>query len=221
MKKLQKTIWIAIQLSIIVFINACSEELPDPDNCKINLSGSIIDAITEEPIDSIKVLLTPIIFLGQNNPIPGQNGETYSNAGLYSFDVNCMSDYRLHMLQFLDYGSNRYYGKNFKVQLKDVDYESEVVLCPLSFLSLNLTNQDSSDFIEFNFSGYQCDNLDMELGFISPRYLNSDTTLVWSLPISSELTVGLRSYKNDILQNDTTVIFSTQKGDTTYLDLNY
>ncbi len=213
----------------LFFISSCKDanELAEEIDCKILVSGEVTDVTNGELLDSIEVILWPLLYSGP--PIAGappsptifEFREGHTVLGKYSFDLTCRPDYELHSINFIDNARNRYYNQSSIIHLKNVDLQWDRRLCPLAYLLLDLENLSSADSLVYKFSGQQCDKPDIDIDFYTWRKYVNDTIEVIKMPTSSELNLRITSFKNEMQQKDTTIIFSTLKGDTTEIEIKY
>ncbi len=225
MKKAKQYQIILLHSFITLLSFSCNnDDIPNNDeikNCKIHIEGEIKDITNEQLIDSIKVRFTPQLILGDPGPPSLESGEAYTESGQYSLELNCITNGQFYIAVFSDNIKNRYYWQNQTLFLQNSNFQKNIMMCPLSYLSIALKNWTASDSLVYAFSGFQCDNPANEINYSTTRNYSNDTTEVLRMPTSNELNLRLKSYKSGTLQKDTTYLFSTIKGDTTQINVKY
>ena len=211
--------------TLFLLFAACSKEddvSGENQSCFLKLEGTVTDITTGDSIDSARVNITTQFVIGQPSP-PGsisQWKETYSDEGLYELDLQCDTE-NTYILSVTDNEKNRYYHHNSRITLGATDQYLEIQLCPASIMKINKINKHMSDQLSYSLNGFECDRSENPVNvIISPGNLN-DTTDIIPLPISSEISVTVNSARQGVPQLDTTIVFSSQQGDTTEVFIEF
>ncbi|MEO1259982.1 MAG: hypothetical protein AAFZ15_14410 [Bacteroidota bacterium] len=213
-----------ILCSALILCSCSKDDDADLNNqtCRMTLAGTVSDRLTGDLIDAVRVYITPVILVGQPNPT-GANPwvEDHTNMGSYEFDLQCDTE-NMYILGVTDNEKDRYFFHTSRILIGDTDRSQDIQLCPTTFLKVNGTNINMSDSLVYRFEGIECDEATTPFAFSSVHLSLSDySTDFHKLPFSSEMTCRIKSYRQKILQKDTSFVFSAAQGDTTEVHIQY
>ncbi len=217
-----KSLLLAIAFGL--FLLSCGNDDDDGtvgEPCTFMVNGTVKDALTGLPVDSIQVRLHTVLQLGSTgNPLFNPIVE-YTKAGSFSMEIECLSEPTPFHISYND-PLNRYYFESVvNLFYKNIDDQVDIVLCREAYANFHLSNAFDSDSLDFRYAGIKCGNSTHPFDIGTYRTVSTDTTLVIQLPTSSEVSLQMRSFRSGALRWDTTFVFPTTPGDTVQLESIY
>ncbi len=215
-----KTFKLNFFLLWFLFFTSCSDSNKNcSENCKIQLSGKVVDQITKTPIEEVEFRISSFYIYRDPKYLSIKKFTAHNG----NFDTEFNFDMET-IVSVTNTSETGYYYTSTKLFLDKYNFFEEIELCPQSIVKFDLTKTTDADSLVFRVDGNQCNDVNKSIGYYQTRNITADSTNIskfFKLPVTSDLQIKVTGFKEEILLSDTIIILDTHRLDTIEMSIEY